>query len=159
LDELLGLVFLELGAGFEPAAEDEVFPAPLLVAEAPFVHVGVGRLDENQAFQRLIFVGPGRLALQQLIVVGFEVVSKQRQAEVASTLEAAVARPPVAPQPAEQRADVLLEVGLLGDGFRGEPFAYGRKCFAFREGTAADGDERYDCQRHGCERHEFPEVD
>ena len=64
-------------------------------------------------------------ALQQLVVIGFEVVAEQREAEAAAALEAAVAAPTVAAEAAEQRADVPLKVGLFGDVSRGEPLADG----------------------------------
>ena len=121
VDELLHVLLVELRAAFEPAAEDVVFPAALLVALAAFVHVGVGRLDEDQAFQRLVLVGPLRLALQQLVVVGLEVVAEQRQAEAAAALKAAVAAAAVAAQAAEQRADVPLKARLFGHVAVGKP--------------------------------------
>ena len=87
------------------------------------MHVGVGRLDDDQAFERLLFVGAERIALQKLCMVGLEVVAEEREAEAAAALEAAVAAAAVAAEATEQRADVPLEVGLFGDVAVGEPLA------------------------------------
>src|SRR5262245_28222926 len=142
IDDLLCVLLVILGARFEPAAEDVVLPAARLVSLTTFVHVGVGRFDKDQAFQRLLRVGPLRVTLQKLFVIGLEVIAEEREAKAAAALKAAVAATAVAAEPAKQRADVLLKAGLLRDVARREALAYGRQHVAGRGTANLPGNEQ-----------------
>ena len=102
-------------SGFEPTTEDVVFPTTFLVALAAFVLIGVGRLNDDEAFEWLVFVGAERLTLQQLCVVGVKVVAEKGETKAAAALKAAVATTAVAAEATDERADVPLEAGLLSD--------------------------------------------
>ena len=103
----------------DPLGEQTVFPTSLLQLLAPFVHRSIGRLDEHQAFRRLLqvdaqFVGfPFQLG--ERFVIELHVVTEERQAQASAALERAVATATVATLSPQQGNNVLLEVGRFID--------------------------------------------
>src|SRR5687767_1863538 len=86
-----------------------MLPAPHLHPLAPFVRDGLGRLEQHAAFGGLFEVDAWVLTPQERIVVGLEIVSKERQPKPALSLKRAMTGPAVAPEPAQQRNHMSLQ--------------------------------------------------
>ncbi len=103
------------GPAFEPSVEHVVFPTVGLDHLAPLVGDGQGRLLDDEAQLGHLDIDTVLTLGRQGVVVGLEVVAKQREAEAAGPLERAVAGPAVAADAAHQRQDVALKVRDLLD--------------------------------------------
>ena len=103
-------VGIELRTAGDPAAKHVVLPAARRQSLATFVHVGVDRFGEHQAFVDIVDIDAAAVLIQQRFVVGLEVVAEQRKLKSAAALKRTVAGAAVASQSSQQRNDVLLEI-------------------------------------------------
>ena len=120
--------------------------------------VGLTRIRLSSGFSLLARSG---IALQELFVIGLEVVAEEREAEAAAALKAAVAAAAVAAQAAEQRADVPLKAGLFGHVAHAEPLGDRRRVRRRqREADELPSDSRAGCGEQvigeASDPHDFP---
>ena len=95
-DEFRRLCTNRLCSGCDPAAQHLVLPGTFLESSSPFMRDDLQRLLQHQAVGNSSSVNAGFLTERQCFVIGFEVVSKQRQSQSAAPLERTMAGTSVA---------------------------------------------------------------
>ena len=103
------------GPVFHPAAEDIVLPASLGESQTAAVVVGRRRLVEDQAFRRVAGFDPRVITAGQGVVIGLEVIAKERKPEPALTLERSVAGRRITAHATHHGKDVPAEIGRFFD--------------------------------------------